>query len=53
MNVQGLGQIHIWIERRDALSREVPAAELVNQLVAETTREIAKLVSKHHPRQFN
>lgn len=32
-----------------ALSREVPAADLVNQLVAETEREIAKLVSGHQP----
>ena len=32
-----------------ALSREVPAAELVKQLVAETTREIAKLVSGLQP----
>ncbi len=32
-----------------ALSREVPAAQLVKLLAAETTREIAKLVSGHQP----
>ena len=32
-----------------ALCREIPAAELVNQLVGEIEREIAKLISVHQP----